>query len=130
MTFTRIAALGGMTLLVSACTLENGNYTTQPAEQKASEASAKVAAPIAASQVTLSEGPAKGAHEVIGPISVDVNKLTAFHPNPTPELARAALQKKAAEIGANAVVNVEITGPRVTLLSWGAVQAKGDAIRY
>lgn len=127
MTKARRAALLAAATLASACTLENGNFTNSYVAPPAKPADA---APVAPSQVALSNGPAKGPHTVIGPVQVSVNKLTAFHPNPTPELARAELQKKAAAVGANAVVNLEITGPHVSLMSWGTVDAKGIAVRY
>ncbi len=128
MTLFRIAALGGIALLAAGCTLEKGNYTTSPTGNPKPVAAS--VAPVAPSQGKLSSGPATGPHTVLGPVEVNVNKLTAFHPNPTPAMARTKLQEKAAAMRANAVVNVEITGPHVSLVSWGTVDAKGLAVRY
>lgn len=111
--------------LLAGCTVENGQYTSGAPRPDTAPAVA-----VAPADVQLIAGTPSFAYEEIEELSVSVNKLTAFHPAPTEEDAREALRKAAAELGANAVINVEITEPRVTPLSWGARKATGIAIRH
>src|SRR4051812_29333924 len=45
-------------------------------------------------------------YESLGDVSVTVNKTTIFHPDPTPALVNQRLQEKAAELGADEVIQV------------------------
>lgn len=66
----------------------------------------------------------------LGDITVNVNKTTAFHPNPTPEIVNAKLQEKAYELGADAVILVRYGQGGITFFSWGSLEGKGRAVRY
>ena len=119
-----ISAIIGATFL-SGCVVENGQYTSgAPRTESAPQIT------VTAEDVQLIKGAPSVAYHEIQPLSVSVNKLTAFHPTPSEEDARDALRKAAAELGATAVINVEISNPRVTPLSWGARKATGLAVRY
>jgi len=67
---------------------------------------------------------------ILGKLKVTVNKTTIFHPDPTKELVNLELQKKASEVGADAIIKVIYDGPRITGLSWGTMDGVGEAIRY
>lgn len=69
-------------------------------------------------------------YEVLGDISVNVNKTTVFNANPTEEMVNEKLKEKAATLGANAVVLVRYGKGGVSLFSWGSLQGKGRAIRF
>lgn len=69
-------------------------------------------------------------YALLGDIAVNVNKTTAFHPNPTTEMVNDRLKEKAHELGADAVIFVRYGKVGMGLLSWGSLEGKGRAIRY
>ncbi|MEM6376129.1 MAG: heavy metal-binding domain-containing protein [Pseudomonadota bacterium] len=89
-----------------------------------------VFAAVAPQDVQIFEGslPA-GSYDVVTDLVVSVNKTTAFNANPTREQVVAKLQEEAASIGANAVINAEISEVQVSLMSWGTRNGKGQAVR-
>ena len=66
----------------------------------------------------------------LGDITVNVNKTTVFHPNPTPALVNDKLKEKAHELGADAVILVRYGQGGISLMSWGSMEGKGRAVRY
>jgi len=68
------------------------------------------------------------AYSVIGPIKAIVKKLTVFHKHPTKEQVDVVLVQKAAEMGADAVINVSYTGG-VGFTTWGYMKAEGTAVK-
>jgi hypothetical protein len=66
----------------------------------------------------------------LGDITVNVNKTTIFHPNPTKDLVDLKLREKAATLGADAVILVRYGNGGVSLMSWGSLEGKGRAIKY
>lgn len=126
MTLFRPLALVAALSIVAGCTVENGQYVTgkKPPEQQAQPVVKQ------AGDVTLFAGTPKRAYTVIGPVDVAVNKLTAFHPNPSVEQAEIALREEAAALGADAVINVKIGDVGVSMMSWGTRKAEGTAIRF
>jgi len=85
---------------------------------------------ISPSEVIISEDNIKNKYIVMGKIEVTVNKTTAFHPDPTKEIVNAVLQEKAADIGADAVIEVIYIGPRISFASWGTMEGIGTAVKY
>lgn len=69
-------------------------------------------------------------YESLGDVTVNVNKTTVFHPNPTQELVNERLKEKAHELGADAVILVRYGQGGISLLSWGSLEGKGRAIRF
>jgi uncharacterized protein YbjQ (UPF0145 family) len=69
-------------------------------------------------------------YNIIGKISVKLSKWTALSPDPTREDANNKLKEEASKKGANAVIFVRYSGPKMTLTSWGVLEANGDAIRF
>lgn len=124
----RRSLFGAATALcvLAACDVQDGQYsTTRPDSTTTTTAS-----PVTATQVQIFEGEPTRDYTVIGPVDIDVNKLTAGHPSPTREAAIARLQEAAGRIGADAVINVVVSDVRVTLLSWGARRATGTAVKF
>ena len=66
----------------------------------------------------------------LGDISVNVNKTTLFHADPTKEAVNAKLQEEAAKLGADAVIFVRYGTIGVSLMSWGSLDGKGRAIAF
>jgi uncharacterized protein YbjQ (UPF0145 family) len=66
----------------------------------------------------------------LGEISATVNKSTIFHPDPTRELVAEKLRESAAQIGADAVIQVRYGNVGVTMLSWGSISGKGRAVAF
>ena len=92
---------------------------------------AKAATPVAVTEVTLTtDDTVARPYERLGDVAVTVSKTTAFHPTPTPQLVIAKLKKKAASLGADAVISANISKPRVTPFSWAARSGSGIAIKY
>ncbi len=82
------------------------------------------------SQVMLSPAPFDPAKQAkIQDLKVAVNKTTAFHPEPTVELVQQKLREDAAKLGANAVMEVKISEPQVSWVSWGSRYGTGVAVR-
>ena len=69
-------------------------------------------------------------YNVIGKITVKLSKWTALSPDPTREDANNKLREEAAKKGANAVIFVRYSGPKITLTSWGVLEANGEAVRF
>lgn len=69
-------------------------------------------------------------YTVLAELSVDVNKTTLFHKDPTQEDANKKLKEEAAKIGADAVIFVRYGTVGVSLFSWGSLNAKGRAIKF
>ncbi|MFN9476004.1 hypothetical protein [Acidovorax sp.] len=66
----------------------------------------------------------------LGQITVKVNKTTAFHPAPTPELVNDRLRENAAAMGADAVVLVRYGDVGISMMSWGSLEGKGRAVKF
>jgi len=114
---------------IAACDVQDGQYATAaPGSTKAPESA--VAKPATPEQVQIIEGTPTRAFNVLGPLDVTANKLTAFHPNPTREAALGRLREAAAKLGADAVINVTVGEVKVVPLSWGARQATGTAVKF
>ncbi len=116
-----------LTLGLSAC----GDAMTYPAEiSKQSEAMAATAAtPVDQIQITTSASINNGKFQEIGPVKGTVGKATAFHAAPTVEQAKQKLRIEAAELGADAVINAEISDVTVCALSWGCRLLSGTAVQ-
>jgi hypothetical protein len=66
----------------------------------------------------------------LGDISVTVSKWTIFDRDPTPAAVDAALQDKAAKLGANAVILVRYGAVGIGAFSWGKLDGSGRAIAF
>ena len=62
-------------------------------------------------EIQLLTGTPERAYTQLGPIKVTVNKLTAFHPNPSVEAVEEAMRKEAAALGADAIIQVDFRHP-------------------
>jgi|TARA_B100001964_G_scaffold99678_1_gene111295 uncharacterized protein YbjQ (UPF0145 family) len=69
-------------------------------------------------------------YEVIGDISVSVNKTTVFNADPTREQINSKLKEKAASLGADAVILVRYGKGGIGLMTWGHLEGKGRAIKF
>jgi hypothetical protein len=112
-------------LLVGGC----ATWSTATMEESKSGTTARAAK--APSQVLVTEGDITDRpYIVIGDVSVTVNKTTIFHPDPTRDMVNAALQKEAAERGADAVVLTRYGTVGISLMSWGSLEGKGRAVAF
>lgn len=93
---------------------------------KAAAASTKPLSDIIITENDINDKP----YTVLGDISVDVNKTTLFHKDPTHEQADVRLREEAAKLGADAVILVRYGSVGVSALSWGSLNAKGRAIKF
>lgn len=66
----------------------------------------------------------------LGDISVTVRKVSLFDSDPTPEKVKKALQERAADMGADAVVLVRYGTVGIGLMSWGQMDGNGRAVVF
>lgn len=83
---------------------------------------------VYAGEVVISEGDIEAPYTEIAPLEVTLKKHTAFHPSPTRAQANQALQDKARQIGANAVINTTYKSG-VGMTTWGYMKATGTAVK-
>lgn len=69
-------------------------------------------------------------YQNLGDIEVVVNKTSIFNSDPTRKDVDEELRKKAASIGADAVVLVRYGTVGVSFMSWGSLDGKGRAIAF
>jgi hypothetical protein len=113
---------------------------TKPSETTTAAAPASTPAPAPANTARPAKAPAEilvteaditdRPYTVIGDITVSVNKTTIFHPDPTQEMVKEALQKEAAGQGADAVILARYGTVGIAFFSWGSIEGKGRAIRF
>lgn len=123
-------------LALSACATHSSSTVTAPGaekpstldEQKTVESDRAATDPkaIILTKDDIGDRP----YEVIGDITVTVNKTTLFHPDPTPALVDEELREEAAELGADAVILVRYGTVGVSVLSWGSLDGQGRAIFF
>ena len=88
-------------------------------------------APTAPDKIRIVEGDiADRPYKSLGDISVTVNKTTLFNADPTREMVNQRLRNKAAELGADAVIQVRYGTVGIAALSWGSLDGKGRAIVF
>ena len=66
----------------------------------------------------------------IGDITVSIAKWLIVNSDPTPADINAALQSKAAELGADAVVLVRYGTTGIGVLTWGKLEGRGRAVAF
>ena len=82
-------------------------------------------------QVTITENDILDhPYSTLGDIEVTVRKVTIFDADPNRQLVTQALQEKAAEMGADAVVLTRFGTVGIGLMSWGQMDGKGRAIVF
>lgn len=88
-------------------------------------------APTPADQIQLIEGDVVDKpYKSLGDVSVTVNKVTIFNADPTREMVNQRLRSEAAQLGADAVIQVRYGTVGISPLSWGSLDGKGRAIAY
>ena len=69
-------------------------------------------------------------YHALGDISATVSKNTIFDADPTPAKVNEALQRRAAEMGADAVILVRYGTVGIGLFTWGQLEGNGRAIAF
>lgn len=69
-------------------------------------------------------------YQMIGDVKVGVSKTTIFNEDPTPKHVDDKLRKRAAKLGADAVVLVRYGTVGVSLMSWGTLEGQGRAVYF
>ncbi|HEX6117070.1 MAG TPA: heavy metal-binding domain-containing protein [Solirubrobacterales bacterium] len=82
-----------------------------------------------ASTVELIYGGTERPHRVIGEVKASKGATFAWSPQPEMSEGEEALRKKAAKMGADAVINVNLDRG-VSVWSWKAVKGTGTAIAW
>ena len=109
-----------------------GDAMTYPMELEPEAATAAGTSGTPVDEITLTDEDTinGGRFTVLGPVEATIGKLTAFHPSPTVAQAEQKIRIEAAELGADAVINMRIEDVRICALSWGCRQASGTAVKY
>jgi uncharacterized protein YbjQ (UPF0145 family) len=92
-------------------------------------ANARAEHAVATENVVLTSDVAPYRHVILGDLAVRVEQITAFGRIPTRADVDAELRKRAAALGAHAVVLVRYSHVGVGA-SWHEIEGKGRAIRY
>lgn len=121
--------LASVSVLAGCATWSTSNVDSKAAETNSTTAALTMKTPVSSIQVTDADVVDKK-YVSLGDITVNVNKTTLFHPNPTPEIVNERLKEKAYELGADAVILVRYGQGGIGLLSWGSLEGKGRAVRY
>lgn len=79
------------------------------------------------SDIEIHAGDVDRPYKSLGEVSVKLRMLTAFSPKPSTEEANLRLQEQAAQMGANAVINVQYKRG-MSLTSYGVLHASGLAV--
>lgn len=69
-------------------------------------------------------------YEVLGDVTATVRKTTILNADPTEAHVQEQLRKKAAQMGADAVILVRYGTVGIGLNSWGVLEGKGRAVRF
>ena len=126
MEIRRIASIFALAVLASGC----GTYATSDATRAPNPAAAPAAARLPEQVVLTEQDIADRRYTAIADISVTVRKWTIFDADPTREKVARALQEKAAELGADAVVFVRYGTVGIGIFSWGQMDGQGRAVRF
>ncbi|WP_299295140.1 heavy metal-binding domain-containing protein [uncultured Tateyamaria sp.] len=124
---TTLVACAAALVFVAACDVQDGQYVVPASGEKAPQA---VAAPSTPDSIQVFEEAPNRAFSSLGEIEIDVNKLTAFHPNPTREQAIERLRQEAAKRGADAIINVTVGEVKISPISWGSRNATATAVKF
>lgn len=69
-------------------------------------------------------------YKVLGDITVTVNKTTVFSQTPTKSDVNDKLRQEAAGMGADAVIFARYGDAGISLMSWGAMEGRGRAVKF
>jgi hypothetical protein len=113
----KMLLVGSAFLVLTGCATYRNDLSIEAQEKSASH--------IVLSKSSMRERK----YTLIEPIKVEIKKLTLFHKDPTEEMANELLQKKAAYLNADAVINI-IFSSGIGITTWGYIEAHGDAIKF
>jgi ABC-type Fe3+-hydroxamate transport system substrate-binding protein len=125
----RYLILAAAALLIAGCGTRTESSVT-PATN-ADQTVALKPAPKAEKDVIVTENDITNRPYVaLGDIEVTVKKWTIFDADPTREMVADALRKKAAEMGADAVVLARYGTVGIGFTSWGQMDGQGRAVVF
>lgn len=116
-------------LLLASCgtrTESSVKPTIDTAQAAAIKQSAKPVQNVIVTENDIADRP----YVAIADVEVTVKKWTIFDADPTREMVADALRKKAAEMGADAVVLARYGTVGIGLFTWGAMDGQGRAIVF
>ena len=119
-------------LLLVPAFLMGCDVNTSPAQLESQEEQVQLTAsnPVGQIQVLESGTVNGGNFTVLGEVKGSVGKATILGKTPSVADAEAKLRIEAAKLGANAVINAEISEVTVCPLSWGCRNASGTAVVF
>ena len=123
----RYLVLGAAALLIAACGTRTESSVTPALD--ASQAVAqkqKAENDVIVTENDITNRP----YAALGDIEVTVKKWTIFDADPTRDMVTDALRKKAAEMGADAVVLARYGTVGIGVMSWGQMDGQGRAVVF
>jgi uncharacterized protein YbjQ (UPF0145 family) len=119
---------GALALLIAGCGTRSSS-SVEPVTG-ATPATAALSTKPTSSVVVTENDITDRPYTALGDISVTVSKNTIFDKDPTKAMVADALRKKAAEMGADAVVLTRYGTVGIGFFSWGEMEGKGRAVVF
>ena len=116
-------------LAIAGCAADPGGSLAGP-RNVGTIASRAGGARMAASDIPVTAEGTTRPHTVLEVVTTTARQITVFGKVPTRADVDADLRKRAAELDADAVINVKYGNQGVGLVSWSQISAEGQASRY
>jgi len=121
--------MGGL-LLLGACGMRTSSNVRPVAGSGSTTVLSGYSGKTASQIIVTEQDITNRKYEALGDISVTVAKNTLFDPDPTRELVNEALQRRAAALGADAVILVHYGTVGFGFFTWGKLEGSGRAIVF
>jgi len=115
MRLLRLYVLGAAALLVAACSTPNSNARPPKSPEV-----------VILTEEDILDRP----YQIVQDIDVTVSKATIFSDDPTRADVARELKKKAAELGADAVILVRYGTLGMGMFNWGEMKGRGRAVVF
>jgi hypothetical protein len=123
--------IGFLMMLLAACgTRSSGSIAPTTGIGAAPVPVARSAQPLPAQIMVTNGDITERPYRSLGDVSATVAKWTIFDADPTREQVNQALQQKAAELGADAVILVRYGTVGIGVFTWGKLEGNGRAIAF
>jgi|SRR5215469_6546328 len=127
-----LGAIGAALLLVGCGVRTSTSVSPAPGATPGPANAASTSLPAKSpDQIIVTEGDITDRpYRTLGDIKVHLEKWGAFDKDPTPAMVNEALKKKAAQMGADAVVLARYGTVGIGFTSWGVMDGEGRAVVF
>ena len=123
-------AAGLMLCGLAACTTQRYAVVNTPDGRVKTTKSTSLTDTAAPGSIAIIRGRPDRPFEKLANLSVTVSKSSAFDNGPTRASVDRQLRAEAAELKADAVIDVAYGPPRKSVLTWTKLEATGTAVKY